>query len=182
MLARVVSSHSVWLALVRDLQERCILAVPPGIKLTDLSTSQLRKMVKTLVTGPENWLKCTRPIADYTLHCNLDEFAGPWPKEWTQLVGGGRFLLLYKNRSIECWHVADDRMIWCFKDTCINSTVLTFNHELVDDGTSVMIAMGIQRVFVMQDFLTGTCMVVVRLDLEPEFATTRTQPPNERRI
>ncbi|KAJ7149630.1 hypothetical protein C8R46DRAFT_1125648 [Mycena filopes] len=128
---------SVWLALLQDLKRRFILSDAVSPNLEESSTSELIKVVKRLLTGPDTWSPTsagfTPEVAQkITLHPTgiLN-----WETE-PQLSPSGRFVLLSKLGTLECWDVGADRMTWRYLS---GSEVLVFAvDEVVDDDKLVI--------------------------------------------
>ncbi|KAF7349488.1 hypothetical protein MSAN_01739100 [Mycena sanguinolenta] len=108
---------SVWLALLDDLRRRCILDRNCTPNLETLSTAEMIEVVKRLMTGPQTWTpgefdsvaEISRKI---TLHPAIT-LAGAGDNT-AKLLGSGRYILFTNSFRLQCWSVAEDRLIWTY--------------------------------------------------------------------
>ncbi|KAJ7164284.1 hypothetical protein C8R46DRAFT_1099222 [Mycena filopes] len=136
---------SVWLSLLHDLKRRFILSDAVSPNLEEASTSDLINAVKRLLTGPDTWTPTsagfTPEVAQrITLHptIHLGDGILNWENE-ARLSPSGRFVLFNNWRSLECWDVGADRMIWAYVSRLEHSRVLAFAVDEVVDGDALVI-------------------------------------------
>ncbi|KAJ7463283.1 hypothetical protein FB451DRAFT_464327 [Mycena latifolia] len=135
---------SVWLALLDDLKRRSILDCNTP-DFHDLSTKDLVNLVKHLLTGPETWTPLdtgfTPEISKrIILHPAIPHGPGilSWENE-AKLLRGGRYVLFNNWRKLECWCVAEDRLVWNHVSALGFSSVLAFAADESQEGDSLVI-------------------------------------------
>ncbi|KAJ7629216.1 hypothetical protein DFH06DRAFT_1304216 [Mycena polygramma] len=136
---------SVWLALVDNLRRRSILDQNRTPSIENLSTEQLIQVVKCIVAGPAAWspLKSgsvAEAHARITLHPAV--YIGDGILHWenvVKLTSSGRYVLFNNSRSLECWSVADDRMIWEHKSAIEYASALEFAVEETENGDALAV-------------------------------------------
>ncbi|KAJ7463270.1 hypothetical protein FB451DRAFT_1562284 [Mycena latifolia] len=135
---------SVWLALLDDLKQRSILdSTDPDLR--DLSTDELIARVKRLLTGPDTWMPSdagfTPEISKrIILHPTIPHGPGilSWENE-AKLFRGGRYVLFNNWRKLECWCVAEDRLVWKHVSALECSSVLAFAADESQEGDSLVV-------------------------------------------
>jgi hypothetical protein len=133
----------VWLALLRDLDARLFLDRLPESPLHKLSTAELIGLAKRIVQGPQTW-SLSHPSGPLiarqkVLHPKIR--TGPGVLNWendAKLLPGGQYVLFNNWRTLECWNVAEDRLIWKHQ----SPNVLEFAAEVVDGGLAAVILIG----------------------------------------
>ncbi|KAJ7758738.1 hypothetical protein B0H16DRAFT_1535454 [Mycena metata] len=109
---------SVWLALVEDLRRRFLLPEILIPNLDEASTTDLIDLVKRMLTGPETWSPTSSGFTPEVskripLHPTIRHRTGSLSQEnEAQLSPSGRFVLFKNWRTLECWDVAADVLIW----------------------------------------------------------------------
>ncbi|KAJ7717131.1 hypothetical protein B0H16DRAFT_1898046 [Mycena metata] len=109
---------SVWLALVEDLRRRFLLPEILIPNLDEASTTDLIDLVKRMLTGPETWSPTSSGFTPEVskripLHPTIRHKTGSLSQEnEAQLSPSGRFVLFKNWRTLECWDVAADVLIW----------------------------------------------------------------------
>lgn len=135
---------SVWLVLVGDLRRRSILSAARSPNLQDLTTEDLVKLVQRTVSGPMTWSpppsEFTPEVSEeVTLHPNASRGPRILPGEIeTRLLGSGRHVLVRNGRYLECWNVAEHRLLWTHAPTVANANVIKFEGQ-AGEGDSVVI-------------------------------------------
>ncbi|KAF7353441.1 hypothetical protein MSAN_01533300 [Mycena sanguinolenta] len=110
--------RSVWRNLLRNLQRRSILDCTLAVNLETLSTDQMISIVRQLITGPQIWsppgpdgaavAEVSRKI---TLH--LPTRTGPQrSQKKAKLLPSGLYVLVDNSGTVECWNVANNKLVW----------------------------------------------------------------------
>ncbi|KAJ7195063.1 hypothetical protein GGX14DRAFT_677429 [Mycena pura] len=102
-------SKQIWMFLVRDLDRRGLIDLPPPDVLSTYSAMQLVAEVKRIVVGPTTWLSHSdrQPTVRRQLHIPLGNYSlSP------MLLPGGRHLLVERGLACELWDIAKSRRIW----------------------------------------------------------------------
>ncbi|KAF8062435.1 hypothetical protein FPV67DRAFT_271106 [Lyophyllum atratum] len=175
------TSKHVWLALLSDLHRRGFIDLLPEQRLEDLSTHELLNLAKRTVHGPKTWSTPDEspPVVARSIILKPDIREGPGIPTWDnepQLLPGGQFILFQHEGALECRSTADDRLIWEYKPSWSRADVQDYSTEMVDDGQSVVMLLGI-RTF---ETTRKNYLEVVKLDLQTGSSTsllTRTAPP-----
>ncbi|KAJ7149626.1 hypothetical protein C8R46DRAFT_1198640 [Mycena filopes] len=128
---------SVWLALLQDLKRRFILSDAVSPNLEEASTSELINVARRLLWGPDTWSPTSAgftPEVAQRITLHPTEIHN-WQNE-ARLSPSGRFVLLCKWGTLECWDVGADRMTWRYLS---GSEFLVFAvDEVVDDDKLVI--------------------------------------------
>ncbi|KAF7350297.1 hypothetical protein MVEN_01333700 [Mycena venus] len=146
-LHRLAFDISVWLVLLDNLRRRSILdrTCTPDIKV--LSTDEIIDIVKRLITGPKTWttpLDAADPVAEVTreieVHPKIRVGGGilHW-ENMAKLLPSGRYVLFNNWRALECWNVADDRLVWKHASAIEHASVLEFAADEVEDSVVILI-------------------------------------------
>ncbi|KAF7349483.1 hypothetical protein MSAN_01738600 [Mycena sanguinolenta] len=106
---------SVWLVLLDNLRRRCILDRNCTPNIDTLSTTEMIDIVKRLITGPQTWspeeLDSMSEISrKITLHPAIVAEDSYW--NVPELLRSGHYVLFINSYRLECWSVADDRLVW----------------------------------------------------------------------
>ncbi|KAF8062436.1 hypothetical protein FPV67DRAFT_1783287 [Lyophyllum atratum] len=174
------TSKHVWLALISDLLRRGFIDLFPEQRLEDLSTHELLDLAKRTIHGPKTWstLDDRPPLVarEIILKPNIRTGHGilTWENE-PQLLPGGQFILFQHRGDFECRSTADDRLIWQYKPSWSVADVQEYSAEMVDDGQSVVILLGIRTYGTTRK----NYLEVVKLDLQTGSSTsllTKTAP------
>jgi hypothetical protein len=140
----------VWLALMDDLEARLFLDRPPEQRLHDLTTTELINLAKRMVHGPQTWshLSPSRSVSRrHVLHPIIHIGAGcPYWQNEAKLLPGGRYLLFRNHNSLECWNVAEERLIWIHQCRPGLAVVCDFAAEMINDGQAAVIII-CQRIY-----------------------------------
>jgi hypothetical protein len=135
----------VWLALLQD--ARSFLDRWSESPLHQFSTEELIGLAKRIIQGPQTWSNShsSGPLIarQEVLHPQI--YLGPGVLEWQnepKLLSGGRYVLFNSRQTLECWSVAEDRLIWTHQSQWEFATVLQFAAEVVDDGQAAVILIG----------------------------------------
>jgi hypothetical protein len=142
-LRDVALDKQVWLALIRDLEARLFLDRPPGQHLSDLSTAELIGWAKRAVCGPHSWAHAARPTISrqHVVHIAAMRPATHEQAFWNmtaKLLPGGRYVLFIHWWVLECWNVAEDRLMWRYEPQ-EGAAVFHFDADIVDNGQAVVI-------------------------------------------
>ncbi|KAJ7019560.1 hypothetical protein C8F04DRAFT_1147223 [Mycena alexandri] len=136
---------SVWLALVEDLRRRFFLPEIFIPNLEETSTTDLIVLVKRILTGPETWSPTSSGFTPevskrITLHPTIRHGAGilSWENE-ARLSPSGRFVLFNNWKTLECWDVAADVLIWTHVPGLDRARVCLFAMDEIVDGDSLII-------------------------------------------
>ncbi|KAJ7662536.1 hypothetical protein DFH06DRAFT_1324906 [Mycena polygramma] len=145
-------NKSVWLALVDNLRRRSMLDQNRTPSLENLSTEEFVEVVKRLVTGPATWSpensdSVAEVHATITLYPAVRTGAGilHW-ENVVKLLPNGRHLLFKNWTTLECWNVADDRLVWTHKSNLKHASVLEFAAEETG-GVDALIVMVCLRTY-----------------------------------
>ncbi|KAJ7463264.1 hypothetical protein FB451DRAFT_1494198 [Mycena latifolia] len=122
---------SVWVSLLDDLKRRSILdSNTPDLR--DLCTDELITLVKGLLSGLETWSPADAGfLPEISKRIILHPTIPPGPAilrydNEAKLVRGGRYVLFKHLRNLECWGVAEDRLVWKDAPALESSSVLAF--------------------------------------------------------
>ena len=134
----------VWLALLQDAEARLFLDRWPESPLHQLSTAELIGLAKRMVQGPQTWSRShsSGPLIARQKVLHPQIYVAPDVFEWEnepKLLSGGQYVLFNSRRTLECWSVAEDRLIWTHQSQWEFATVLQFAAEVVDDGRAAII-------------------------------------------
>ncbi|KAF8056949.1 hypothetical protein FPV67DRAFT_1529541 [Lyophyllum atratum] len=148
------TSKHVWLALLSDLHRRGFIDLFPEQRLEDLSTHELLKLAKprAIILKP-------------------DIRTGPGILTWNdepQLLPGGQYIVFQHRRDLECRSTADDRLIWQYKPSWRSADVLRYSADMVDNGQSVVILLGIRT----YETARKNYLEVVKLNLHTGLSTS----------
>ncbi|KAJ6617251.1 hypothetical protein B0H10DRAFT_1327769 [Mycena sp. CBHHK59/15] len=166
--------RSVWLALLQDLGDRRFLDSAHRATLHHRSTDELIALVKRILAGPATWSP-DRTSGGFTpavsreiiLHPTIRTGVGilDWENEAKLLPGGAH--VLFKNwRTLECWSVAEDRLVWTHKPhpTLVYASVLEFAAEVVDGGHRLIVLI-CERTYPQSIYERTNYIEIVELDL-----------------
>ncbi|KAJ6512383.1 hypothetical protein DFH09DRAFT_1374215 [Mycena vulgaris] len=138
---------SVWLVLVGDLRQKSIL--DSALDLQDLSTDDLINLVKSLLTGPETWSPRDSGFIpelskEIVLHPKIAH--GLYWENEAKLVPSERYVLFNNWHTLECWDVAEDRLVWKHASIVEHASVLEFAAEEIE-GDNVLVVMICERTY-----------------------------------
>ncbi|KAJ7277965.1 hypothetical protein C8J57DRAFT_175784 [Mycena rebaudengoi] len=139
---------SLWLVLLANLKRKLFLDSALADDIRDnVPVEGLIDLVKRILTGPETWspVKGTgsfvpKVYKQIALHPAVH--TGPGIREWVneaKLLRGGDYVLFNNSRTLECWSVASDIMIWTHKSRLANASVVRFTAQVLDCGESAVI-------------------------------------------
>jgi len=127
---------------------RLFLDRSPGQCFHDLSTAELVALAKRIVQGPQTWSlsHASQPIVthQHILHLK-SEGVLYWENE-AKLLPGGRHVLFNNWDVLECWSVAEDRLVWKHESLSEHARVQQFAAEVIDNGRAATIVI-CQRVY-----------------------------------
>ncbi|KAF7349491.1 hypothetical protein MSAN_01739400 [Mycena sanguinolenta] len=136
---------SVWLILLHDLRRRCILDRNCTPNLETLSTAEMIEIVRRLITGPQTWNPTEHDsVAEFSRKITLHP-AVTFGDNTAKLLGSGRYILFTNEFRLQCWSVAEDRLVWThtsigdldLKD--IDHEVQGFAAEETDANLTIMV-------------------------------------------
>ncbi|KAJ7452638.1 hypothetical protein FB451DRAFT_1565910 [Mycena latifolia] len=131
--------RSVWLVLVQDLKRRAI--VDSALELQDLSAVQLINLVKALLTGPKTWSPRESGLASEVareLVLRLENRVPGISHGDTRLLPSGRYVLFKSWQTLECWNVADSRVVWKHGSTLEHASVAAFAADEIEQNSLVV--------------------------------------------
>ncbi|KAJ6487766.1 hypothetical protein C8R45DRAFT_1097650 [Mycena sanguinolenta] len=157
-LHRLVKNKSVWVYLVDDLRRRGFIDQLSLSDIQSYSQGALVSLVKGLLTGPESWTGTTNPRSHppQTIH------PPSMPGLATLLQGGEYILLLCNNRTLECWSVRYDKLVWVSGP---KSRIYGYDAEVIDGGT------GANIIICDEDIELRSRLQIVKLDFESGIST-----------
>ncbi|KAJ7869946.1 hypothetical protein B0H14DRAFT_3440423 [Mycena olivaceomarginata] len=146
-LHQLAFDKSVWLNLMKNLQRRSILE-RTCTNLESLSTADMIGLAQRLLSGPETWgsrIDSTSEVSrEVTLHTGPITLGDPGFHYSGQLLPSGRYVLVKLvdlddgSRRLECWSVADNKLVW--RHTWgMSHSVLKFAADETEDGDSIII-------------------------------------------
>ncbi|KAJ7608784.1 hypothetical protein FB45DRAFT_1067264 [Roridomyces roridus] len=165
LLHSLAFSKSVWIALVEDLRLRSILDYGPNLQ--ESSVDELIQLVKRTVLGPDSWLSGPRMSAVVAqrkihLHPPMSSSIDSMPR----LLPSGRHVFLNNSTILECWSVAEDRLVWRHKPAVEYAQVLQYAVEEKPAEGSVVI-MICERTFPPSpDVPRSNYVEIIQLDLD----------------
>ncbi|KAJ7259991.1 hypothetical protein B0H12DRAFT_1231927 [Mycena haematopus] len=147
-LHNLAFNRSVWLGLLINLRRRSILDQTYTPNLQTLSTDEMIGSVRWLLTGPQTWslqnldsgsaAEISREIALYP-----DAVKGSNTWEYVvKLLPSGRYVLFHDWDDLECWSVADKRLIWTYVSAMERSQVLDFAMDETDSESLIIMVCG----------------------------------------
>ncbi|RDB28697.1 hypothetical protein Hypma_014903 [Hypsizygus marmoreus] len=142
-------SKQVWLALLSDLHARNFVDLIPGQRLHDLSTNELVDLAKRIVLGPRSW-SSSHPSGStlaQQIAVKANVYGGPGSLYWencAHLLSGGQFCLFLKSKSLECWDLAQSKVVWIYQGNWPESWVTRFAIEVVEGGQKVIILVAVR--------------------------------------
>ncbi|KAF7351365.1 F-box domain-containing protein [Mycena sanguinolenta] len=165
---RLSTDKSVWVVLVNNLRRRGFV---DRLSLSDIqscSQEDLVGLVKGLLSGPASWT--TNPESQslvaaptrYTIHPSIT------PTGNSTLLPGGEYILCYSfnTRTLECWSVRCDKLVWAYVKKNLDSSVMGYDAEVIDWGAGAHIIVcerdgsvspSLDQVEIVKlDFATGT--------------------------
>ncbi|KAJ6472465.1 hypothetical protein C8R45DRAFT_1217758 [Mycena sanguinolenta] len=117
-LHKLAFDRSVWHGLLLDLQRRSILDQNCTPNLETLSTDEMIAAVRRLITGPHTWSPSNLGFAavpevskKITVHCAI-RVAADFKSLSVRLLPSGRYILWNNSNGVECWSVAENRLVW----------------------------------------------------------------------
>ncbi|KAF7353521.1 hypothetical protein MSAN_01541800 [Mycena sanguinolenta] len=156
--------RSVWRNLLRNLQRRSILDCTLAVNLETLSTDQMIAIVRQLITGPQTWSPPEpdgAAVADVSREITLHLPARTGPQhsqKKAKLLPSGLYVLVDNSGTVECWNVANNKLVWRH----ISAEGLEFAAEEDIELAIVVIILVFSR--------TGanfrSCVEIVSLDLQ----------------
>ncbi|KAF7353479.1 hypothetical protein MSAN_01537500 [Mycena sanguinolenta] len=175
---------SVWLGLLDNLRHRSIL--DRTIELGTLSVAEMVKIVRRLITGPKTWspLNIWVPSAEVfreiTVHLRSEPGLGSSLTYKAQLLPSGHYVLFAAGSILECWNVAEDRLVWKYTSAIDSKSELVWVVDFAAQETDIesVIIMVCARTFPNQkawveivnlNLRTGTRDVLL-LARAPDFA------------
>ncbi|KAJ7771106.1 hypothetical protein DFH07DRAFT_804898 [Mycena maculata] len=134
-LHRLASEKYLWLSLVTDLARRGFIDRPPDDDLRDLSKDQLVGLVKKIVVGPRPLRHKNKVLESRRITLPQGHTTDPNAFGRTlRLLPGGKYVLLFRRRiSLECWSIADQKMIWTHVCSVKGVVVEDFAVQLTDE-------------------------------------------------
>ncbi|KAJ7741981.1 hypothetical protein DFH07DRAFT_943437 [Mycena maculata] len=157
-LRRLTLEKLVWVDLVDNLRHKGFIDHLSLSEIQSQSQETLVALVKGLVNGPASWTPPKRSLTSF-----IARFI-PWTSRQPQnraeissrfiihspvmlpetrwcsprLLAGGEYILL-TNRTLECWSVRHDKLVWSYEKNGPNSSVAVFGAEVVEGGGQVNI-------------------------------------------
>jgi hypothetical protein len=107
-------------------------------------------IVKRLLTGPDAWsppesASIAEVSREITLHPTIVTGGGilHW-ENMAKLLPSARYVLFNNWNNLECWSVADDKLIWKHESTLEHASVIVFAAQENDLEGSVVIMLCIR--------------------------------------
>ncbi|KAJ7154893.1 hypothetical protein C8R43DRAFT_1000649 [Mycena crocata] len=169
-LQKLAFRKNVWLTVVDGLRRKLFLD-PDIPELHGLSTAQLIALVKRILTGPESWTPRARgcPFTpevskhiEVRTRIRVGSVRAPYENQAT-LYKGGRYFLYRNLDALECWNVAEPRLVWTYTPPNAAAHVFAFaaDDQTLDDPLVIMIC-GIDS---SEEATTPNYIEIVELDL-----------------
>ncbi|KAG6919353.1 hypothetical protein DXG01_006901 [Tephrocybe rancida] len=147
----IMSTRSLWVALIADVQRRIPLHISDVGSLQSLSVNALVNILIRTLRGPKTWaapprsrhgLKTwTMPVVSRQLTLRPKK---PFSSLGATLLGDGQHLLIRKSGSnLECWNIAQKRLVWTYSPHGVNAqwaniiNNLEYGEETVKPGEIV---------------------------------------------
>jgi hypothetical protein len=135
-------TKQLWLVLLQDAP--LLLDQWPELSLHQFTTAELIDLAKRMVQGPQTWSRShvSEPVIARQEVIHPEIYVGPGGLFWEndpKLLSGGQYLLFNSARVLECWKVAEDRLIWKHQSQWEFAWVLDFAAEVVDDSQAAVI-------------------------------------------
>ncbi|KAJ7864467.1 hypothetical protein B0H14DRAFT_3443520 [Mycena olivaceomarginata] len=133
-LHQLAFDKSVWLVLLDNLRRRSILDRTRTPTIETLSVDEMKRGVLWI---PAPWRRFS---AETRLHPTIRN--GPGVTYWenvAKLLPSGRHVLFNNRNKLECWNVADDKLMWKHVSGVAEAVVLEFAAEETHFGSSANI-------------------------------------------
>ncbi|KAJ6487754.1 hypothetical protein C8R45DRAFT_994210 [Mycena sanguinolenta] len=158
-LHRLVKNKSVWVYLVDDLRHRGFIDQLSLSDIQSYSQGALVSLVKGLLTGPESWTGTTNPRSHppQTIH-------PPSMPGLATLLQGGEYILFSNNRTLECWSVRYDKLVWVYQSGP-KPRIYEYDAEVIDGGA------GANIIICDRDTKLGPRLQIVKLDFGSGIST-----------
>jgi hypothetical protein len=132
--------------------------------LHQFSTEELVNLAKRMAQGPQTWSHShsSRPLIARQKVLHPQIYLGPGMLEWEnepKLLSGSQYVLFNSRQTLECWSVAEDRLIWTHQSQWEFAMVLQFAAEVVDDGQAAVILIGQRTTNDIE--MRKKCMIVI---------------------
>ncbi|KAJ7764582.1 hypothetical protein DFH07DRAFT_811694 [Mycena maculata] len=186
-LHRLSRERLIWVNLVENLRRSGFIDQLSFSDIQSQSPEALVTLVKGLLTGPASWtpkkLKTsfiTRFIPwsshqahsraeisrQFIVHSQADRWNSP------QLLAGGEYVL-FKNLTLECWSVRQDKLVWSYETNGPNSFVFVtvFGAQVIAGGEQANILV-CERVGTAGDGDFHSSVQIVNLDFETGVSTS----------
>ncbi|KAJ7107907.1 hypothetical protein C8R44DRAFT_885298 [Mycena epipterygia] len=107
ILRTIALAKPVWLALVADLNARCLMDPLPMETLAGCSTSDLITEVRRLVCGPGSSAPVTSRVRFVEiLPSSIPRVRGAGGQSAVKLLPGGRYIAFFHDSRFECWNAS----------------------------------------------------------------------------
>ncbi|KAF8148565.1 hypothetical protein K438DRAFT_1989214 [Mycena galopus ATCC 62051] len=169
-LNQLAFNKSVWLGLLSTLRRRGILD-RTSANLENLSTEDMIKFLRQLITGPETWSpgehgrgSIGRISRKLTLHPKV--IRGVLQREnVTKLLPSGRYVLFNNWEKLECWNVANDRLVWTHTSAVEpRASVVEFAAEETETEDSLIVMICLRT----KEYDPKNYVEIVRVDLQAQ--------------
>ncbi|KAF8189618.1 hypothetical protein K438DRAFT_1936065 [Mycena galopus ATCC 62051] len=169
-LNQLAFNKSVWLGLLSTLRRRGILD-RTSANLENLSTEDMIKVLRQLITGPETWSpgehgrgSIGRISRKITLHPKV--IRGVLQREnVTKLLPSGRYVLFNNWEKLECWNVANDRLVWTHTSAVERrASVVEFAAEETETEDSLIVMICLRT----KEYDPKNYVEIVRVDLQAQ--------------
>ncbi|KAJ7462026.1 hypothetical protein FB451DRAFT_1562609 [Mycena latifolia] len=137
---QLASSKSVWLSLTTDLVRRGFIDRRPGELFSEFSTEELVRRVKHVTLGPRTWAHDYpyAPVVTRKITLSLPTANDSWNDNEAKLLPGGEYVFL-EHGVLDCWSVAEERVVWTHRCSVQEASVVTFAAQLTDRANEAVI-------------------------------------------
>lgn len=135
-IRNTLDSQYVWYNIVKSLPIDCAPEILPYESPLSFSSSRLRRIALQAVSRSRNWNSAHGPTLTREVALEL-------PVDSTyfkaSLLPGGKYVMVRRGGSLECWKLQPQTLIWGHKYGD-NPASLTFAHELIDTEKVIVVA------------------------------------------
>lgn len=135
MLSSLVPVRTVWLSLLRSLDNARAPDLPPHVLLASIDGKTLREIVTRAARGYKNWNSVTGPEITREVVVKVAAPLATRPQTppggasvptpeimVSQLLPGGEYMvILWDDFCLQCWHIDGNECLWSYIDAYINA-------------------------------------------------------------
>ncbi|KAJ6477212.1 hypothetical protein DFH09DRAFT_436465 [Mycena vulgaris] len=126
-----LAHKQLWISLIRDLECRGLLDLPPAANMQEYTTVDLIDEVKRVVQGPKTWSPAypSPPVLQRETIVRFEQPRGGNRTSFSVLPGGRYFALTDRWTALEVWELATGRCVWTHPHS-----ISCWSFDMVDGG------------------------------------------------